>query len=125
MTTGNAYNPCSIIRSLSAPIRSSPQHARMHRCQCMFVCLSVCLSPSLSLTLCHALSLRHYPPTHYFSHSPTHQGVRGVRGGLVVRVLMERLGVEIRFQLSVPPSPLANSAIMSTLSVHCQWEYET
>ena len=32
---------------------------------------------------------------------------------------------EIWFEISAPLAPLANSAIMSTLNVHCQWEDET
>jgi len=32
---------------------------------------------------------------------------------------------EIWFEISVPPAPLANSAMMSTLTVHCHWEDET
>ena len=42
-----------------------------------------------------------------------------------------RLGVqaparaEIWFEIYVPPAPLANSAMMITLTAHCQWEDET
>jgi len=25
------------------------------------------------------------------------------------------------YEISVPPAPLANSAMMSTLTAHCQW----
>ena len=32
---------------------------------------------------------------------------------------------ELWFEISVPPSPLANSAMMSTLIAHSQWEDET
>ena len=32
---------------------------------------------------------------------------------------------EISFELSAPHAPLANSAMTSTLTVHCQWEDET
>jgi len=32
---------------------------------------------------------------------------------------------EIWFEISAPFVPLANSAMMSTLTVHCQWEDET
>ena len=31
----------------------------------------------------------------------------------------------ISFQISAPPVPLANSAMMSTLTAHCWWKYET
>src|SRR6218665_1761180 len=42
-----------------------------------------------------------------------------------------RLGVqiparaEIWFEISAPPAPPANSAMMSTLTAHCQWEDDT
>ena len=32
---------------------------------------------------------------------------------------------EIWFEISVPLSPLANSAMMNTLAAHCQWEDES
>ena len=32
---------------------------------------------------------------------------------------------EICIEISAPPAPLANSAMMSTRTVHCQWEGET
>ena len=32
---------------------------------------------------------------------------------------------EIWFEISVPPTPLTNSTMMSTLTAHCQWEDET
>jgi len=32
---------------------------------------------------------------------------------------------EIWFEISAPRAPLANSAMMSTLTAHCQWEDET
>jgi len=33
-------------------------------------------------------------------------------------------GAEIWFKISAPPAPLASSAMMNTLTVHCQWETE-
>ena len=32
---------------------------------------------------------------------------------------------EIWFEIDAPPAPIANSAMMSTLTAHCQWEDET
>jgi len=39
---------------------------------------------------------------------------------------IERFGVQnpARFEISAPPAPLANSAMMSTLTTRCQWEDE-
>ena len=48
-------------------------------------------------------------------------------GGLVVvgsaGLPIVRFGVQI--EISAPPAPLTNSAMMSTLTAHCQWEDET
>jgi len=33
--------------------------------------------------------------------------------------------VDIFSRFLLPPAPLANSAMMSTLTAHCQWEDET
>jgi len=32
---------------------------------------------------------------------------------------------ELWFEISAPSTPLANSDMMSTLTIHCQWEDET
>jgi len=54
--------------------------------------------------------------------------VLGVRGGLVVSVLdsgfKSRPGQKFGSTFLLHMHPLASSAMMSTLTVHCQWEDE-
>ena len=56
----------------------------------------------------------------------------GVHGSVVVNVLdcqsrgsRFKSRAEIWFEIYVPPAPPANSAMMSTLTGHCQWEDKT